>query len=538
MKHVFARRLMVSVGAFTAFMGCSSSDSQSTPGGTGGPAKNTGGVWGTTDEGSSAMREAGAVSSSSQALASGLTTACDSPWTIRLLTYHPTPVVPRGMYFASCTPPSGKTKFYTSMTVQAGTTFSGAIAEQELDAATGTLKPTGAERQFAECNEMHGIAAKSDCSVVGVLCRRASRSSETNRSTKDMVAALTDNDKKAWMTQPGTPEQGKQRNDEEWLYDFADGNLAKAPAMYVAHKAIGGWEYGSQALVYGETDNTYGLSLKATVFGGGGWHEGDAMLIVDRSNFAINEKRGWHWGCAAGHTLFNHATYNPSTSQYAVTCGTDLGIDPKNAGGFGGVWTHTEGHDAQGYQSVPLYKSLTIGGGPTSLLPLADGSFIGVFSGIDGAVTADQDFRNEGALTSIGFAHFDKNGAVIGKVKRIASAPGVFLSSPQLAPLGKGTYLLGYTKMAAFADKERLKSAYDDAFRIPTSYHVLEVDENGNALTQVQTLKGAGWGEQDQMVALGAGRVGWAYTPNAVMENDKRPSCESNQLALHVYTQK
>jgi hypothetical protein len=503
----------------------------------GSTAMSTGGDWGSASKG--AMREAGSVSSSTQSLSAGSTNACESPWTIRLLTYHPTPVVPRKMYFASCTPPGGKTKLYTSITLKgaSGTTFSGAVYEEEVDPVSGALKPTGVERQFAECNEMHGIATKSDCSVVGVLCRRASRSSETNQSTKDMVAALTDSGKKAWITQPGTAEQGEQRNDEEWLYDWADGNIAKPPATYVAHKAIGGWVYGSQALVYGETDNTYGLSLKATVFGGG-WHEGDALLIVDRSNFTINEKRGWHWGCAAGHTLFNHATYNPSTSQYAVTCGTDLGIDPKNAGGFGGVWTHTESREAQGYQSVPLYKSLTIGGGPTSLLPLADGGFIGVFAGIDGAVKANQDFRNEGAVTSIGFAHFDKNGTVVGSIKRVASAPGVFLSAPQLAPLGKGTYLLGYTKMAAFADKEKLKFAYDDAFRIPTSYHVLEVDENGNALTQEQTLKGAGWGEQDQMVALGAGRVAWAYTPNAVMENGKRPSCESNQLALHVYTQK
>jgi hypothetical protein len=536
MRRVLTRRMMVSVGAFTAFVGCSSSDTNPGPG-TESPAKSTGEGWSSSNEGGT-MREAGSVSSSTRSLADGATNACESPWTIRLLTYHPTPVVPRGMYFASCTPSGGKTKFYTSMSVKSGSNVSGAVFEQEVDALSGTLKPTGVERQFSECNEMHGIAAKSDCSVVGVLCRRASRSSETERSTKDMVAALADSGKKEWMTQPGTAEQGKQRNDEEWLYEWADGNIAKAPSTYVAHKAIGGWEYGSQALVYGETDNTYGLSLKATVFGGGGWHEGDAMLIVDRSNFTINEKRGWHWGCAAGHTLFNHATYNPSTSQYAVTCGTDLGIDPKNAGGFGGVWTHTEGSAAQGYQSVPLYKSLTIGGGPTSLLPLADGGFIGVFSGVDGAIKADQDFKNDGSLTSIGFARFDKNGMVVGSVKRIAAAPGVFLSSPQLAPLGKGAYLLGYTKMGAFADKERLKSAYDDSFRIPASYHVLEVDENGNALTQVQTLKGAGWGEQDQMVALGAGRVGWAYTPNAVMESDKRPACESNQLALHVYTQK
>jgi hypothetical protein len=486
----------------------------------------TGGEW-STPEGPITPRSPGTVSSSSTpALASARNFACESPWTIRQLIYHPGPVVPRKAYFASCTPPSGKTKFFASATVKGAndTDTSGVLIEAELDAATGALKPTGAERPFSECREMHGIAAKSDCSVVGVLCRRPTGASAIAEATKDMVAALSDNGMKSWITQPGSPAQGDQRNDEEWLYEWKEGNLATPPARYVAHKAIGGWVYGSQALVYGETDNTYGLSLKATVYGGGGWHEGDAMLIVDRSNYSINEKRGWKWGCASGHTLFNHPAFNPATLKYAVTCGTDLGIDPKNAGGFGGLWTHAEGGKEQGYQSVPLFKSLSIGGGPTSLIPVADGGFIGVFTGIDGVVTANQDFRSEGKVTSIGFARFDKNGALVGRVKRIASMPGVFLSFPQLVSLGQGSYLLGYARMAAVADKERLKFAYDDAFRVPSSYHVLEVDENGNGLTEVQTLTGAGWGEQDQMVSLGDGRVGWAYTPSPVMLADKVPA--------------
>jgi hypothetical protein len=479
------------------------------------------------------------VSNRTPALTSNQQFACESPWTIRMLIYHPGPTVPRLSYSASCTPPNGKTKFFTSATVKGAenTETSGVVIESELDPTTGALKPSGVQRPFSECREMHGIAAKSDCSVVGVLCRRPTGPSAD--ATKDMVAALPDSGgMKAWITQPGSEAQGKQRNDEEWLYEWKDGNLATVPAKYVAHKAIGGWEYGSQALVYGESDNTYGLSLKATVYGGGAWHEGDALLVVDRSNYSINDKRGWQWGCAAGHTLFNHPAFNPVTSRYTVTCGTDLGIDPKTGGGFGGLWTHTEGKKEQGYKSVPLFKSLSIGGGPTSLIPIADGGFIGVFASVDGAITPNQDFKSNDAVTSIGFAHFDKDGALVGKIKRVASAPGVFLSYPQLAPLGKGTFLLGYGRMAAVADKAALKVTYDDALRVPASYHVLEVDENGNALTATQTLAGAGWGEQDQMVALGEGRVGWAYTPNAVRVGDKIPACASNELALHVYTQK
>jgi hypothetical protein len=543
--RAFVRLAVVASVLCLAPAGCGGSDSGDPGNGgtSGGGSETNGGVWAPNEGGGGApvLRAAGTVASGTQALASGLTTACEDPWTIRMLTYHPDPKVPRGMYVASCTPPGGKAKLFSSVSVKGTEGVSGAVFEAELDSASGALTPVGVGRQFPECREMHGIAAKNDCSVVGVLCRRATGASTAERPTKDMVAALPESGEgghKWWITQPGSPEQGKQRNDEEWLYEWADGNTTKSPSTYVAHKAIGGWEYGSQALVYGQSDNTYGLSLKATVYGGGAWHEGDALLVVDRSSYAIDEKRGWFWGCAAGHTIFNHSTFNPATSQYAVTCGTDLGVDAKNAGGFGGIWTHTEGGKAQGYQSVPLYKSLSIGGGPTSLLPLADGGFVGVFAGVNGAFSPNQEFSAAGPITSIGFARFDRNGALVGNVKPIASVPGVFLSFPQLAPLGKGAYLLGYAQMAGLAERDALKFAYPDALRIPASYHLLEVDENGNRLTDTQTVSGAGWGEQDQMVPLGEGRVGWTYTPNPVRVGSNLPACASNQLALNVYTQK
>lgn len=493
------------------------------------------GDWDSSGEGSA--RTPGTLVSSTQPLPAGMTTAGEAPWTIRLLSYHPGPVVPRRMYFASCTPPGGAPKLLVSVSLQPETAtdqppiVTGAVFEAQLDATTGALKPTGAERAFPECREMHGIAAKSDCSVIGVLCRRASRASETEPATKDMVAALTDTSMRDWMTQPGTPEQGEQRNDEEWLYEWTDGTFASTPSTYVAHKAIGGWVFGSQYLVYGESDDTFGLSLKATVYGGGNWHEGDAMLIVDRRDHSISQNRGWFWGCAAGHTLFNHPTFNPATSQYAVTCGTDLGVKPDAGGGFGGIWTHTEKGSAQGYLDVPIHDSLSIGGGPTSLLPLPDGGYIGVFAGVNGSISKNQDFQARGAVTEIGFARFDGNGVLVGAVKRVAAMPGVFLSYPQLAPLGNGEYLLGYGEMVPLKDQNDW-----NLLRVPGAYHVQEIDENGTPLTAVQTLDGVGWGEQDQMVPLGNGRVGWGYIAKPARVGTALPPWAAKQLSLTVYT--
>ncbi|MBS2017586.1 MAG: hypothetical protein JST00_32195 [Deltaproteobacteria bacterium] len=449
--------------------------------------------------------------------------------------YHPGPQVPRRMYFDSCSAPGGETTFRISATITSAAKpdqTSGAILEAILDPATGALKSKGAARLFPECVEMHGVASKSDCSMVGALCRRPTRTSETVASTKDMVAALPDEGQRSWMTQPGS-DALKQKNDEEWLYEWGNGDIAGMPATYVAHKAIGGWAYGRQALLYGQTDDSFGLSLKATVYGGGTFHEGDAFLVVKRSDHSIDRSRGWYWGCAAGHTIFNHAAFNPATSEYGVTCGTDLGTDENNGGGFAGLWMHTEKGKARGYLSTAIHNSIRLGGGPTSLVPLADGGFLGVFTAAMGVTTPNVEYLVQGPVSSIGIARFDRQGAIVGQPKILVDGGSRFLSYPQLAPLGDGTFLLGYGEMASLATA----NTDNDAVRLATTFKVFEIDAEGKALTPVQTLTGgAGWGEQDEMVSLGKGRVGWAYTPNAAREGTKNPACASNQLALHVYT--
>jgi hypothetical protein len=493
----------------------------------------TGGNW--TPGTSMPTRPVGSVATTRVPLSADVTNACEEAWAVRLLSYHPGPVVPRQMYFASCTSPEGATRLWTSMTTATpgSDVTAGLLVEAELDPATGALTPTGVERSFSECVEMHGVAARSDCSLVAALCRRPSRSSETEPFTRDLVAELPDTGDggaRWWLTQPGSEESG-QINDEEWLYEWPTGDVRVQPSMYVVDKAIGGWVYGSQYLVYGERDDSYGISLKATVFGGGVWHEGDTFLIVDRESFSIAPDRGWTWGCAPGHTLFNHPTFNPASGEYAVTCGTDIGVDESVSGAFGGIWMHTERGATQGYLSVPIHNSITIGGGPTSLLPLDDGGYLGVFVGVDGTFGSNHDFQSTGPVTSIGIARFAADGTTVGEPTAVASAPGMFLSYPQLAPLGDGAYLLGWGEMVALSEQDDW-----NLLRVPATYHLVEIDVDGNALTEVMTLAGGGWGEQDEMVSLGRGRVGWAYTPDPARDGRALPPCASTELALHVYT--
>ena len=73
--------------------------------------------------------------------------------------------------------------------------------------------------------------------------------------------------------------------------------------------------------------------------------------------------------------------------------------------------------------------------------------------------------------------------------------------------------------------------------RVPYEYYLMEVAEDGTALTQPQLLSGVGWGEQDQLIALGGGSVGWAYIPDpAINAAGEVPDCNAPALQLSVYT--
>ncbi|MDH5682571.1 MAG: hypothetical protein OEZ36_13355, partial [Spirochaetota bacterium] len=132
-------------------------------------------------------------------------------------------------------------------------------------------------------------------------------------------------------------------------------------------------------------------------------------------------------------------------------------------------------------------------------------------------------------------------GKVRGKIRWIKSNKNSYLSFPQITFLGtdisgKDRYLLGYAIM------KRLNKSYDnddDSYRYPWAYYVQEIDVNGNTLTKSTKLKQSGWGEQDELVSLGMGRVAWAYIPKPTLKKDSNgstlPSCNSYSLKLSVY---
>jgi Transposase DDE domain group 1 len=471
---------------------------------------------------------AGKVLTSDITLPSGAQTTCEYPWTVRVLAYHPDPVVPRRMYFGSCVTPSGKQRMYVSLTKQVGGNAQGRIIVTEVD-SSGALVASGESNDFNDCKEMNGIAAAPDCSTVAVMCRKPNGASLRGGFDKDLVSDLSNTDWKNWITQPQSG-NGDQKNDEMWLLEWrgAPAAITAKPSSLVVNKAIGGWEYGNQYLLYG-SDGTYGLSMKATVFGPDKQtlHQGDTFMVINRASHTIDTSRGWLWACGEGHTLFNHPAYNAVGHQdghkYMAICGTDLSKRMPAAGG--GIWAHVENESSTEIRAVHDEGQITIKGGPTSLVPRSDGGFLGVF-------VASQTEGADGA-TAIGMVRLDAHGVVEkGTVTWVVAKKNVYLSYPQLADLGNGRYLLGWGEMY-----DTTKPFVDQTQRIPTSYHLKEIGPYGGTRAAEITLSGTGWGEQDQMVSLGKGRVGWAYIPKPAYDTTtKVPACASPALRLATYT--
>ena len=508
----------------------------SNTGGTSTGGTNTGGT-GTAGAGgdggasgaSSVGSPPGIHSTMTQGLPGGEPTACEWEWTIRTIHYHPSAIVPRRMYSSACRTSSGTQRMYTSLTVGENAQHpqedpsSGGIVVSDLDAATGTLHAVD-QMHFPECISMHGIATSEDCTTIGVLCRI---SSGTQGFDKDVLSTHNAAD---WMTQPYVCGD-RGLNDEMWLYEWTDGDIHGTPRKYIVHKAIGSWEYGNNYLRLGDNGTTYGIALKTTVGGENGpdtCHEADAFLVMDRKTETMTE-RGWSWACGTGHTTFNRPAYNPATNKYALMCSTDY--NEAATGGIGAYVFRREDGPAQEFHYMNL-DGIKNKGGASALLPTEDGGYIGVLVGTEGQ-TVPNGYPTE-PPTAIGLARWDESGAMLGPIRWVVKDDAGYVSYSTLSSLGSGRFLLGWGVMRRLSEPDGANG--EASMRIPWDYYVMEIDAAGEQLTDPVRLDGAGWGELDEMVPLGPGRVGWAYIAEpALTANAEFPSCNQPSLQLSVY---
>ena len=490
---------------------------------------------------------AGTTNPVAYTLPNSRTTAGEYPWVIRILSYHPGAVVPRRMYTASCTT-GGVRKLFASITTRTTTgTEEGMIISGDV-ASTGVVS-NFTSRAFPTCKDMNGIVAASDCSTVTAMCRRPAGSTG---ATRDLVAALPTttqgNDWRDWLTaEPG--------DDQMWLYEWRGAPAVPTSSLtgynsYIVSKAIGGgWEFGHQNLVMSSTH--YGVAMKATTGkdANGTQHQGDSFVAVTRASVpastAIDTTRGWIWACAHGHTLSNRPVLS-TTGKFGAFCMTDwtnVANDTKGA-----VWMRVEGqaagkaHDIYASLVPGGYTELRFNGGHGPILPTANGEFIGVLVGSPNPSIAER--------SRIGLVRFNSAGARLSAPVWVKSSATHFLSYPQLVSLGNdstGTprYLLGWAQMMASGSNVTTSfdsPSPDQTQRLATKYFVQEIDASGNPKSEAREVM-HGWGEQDQMLPLGARRAGWVHRPDGRIKLSadgttvtSMPSPNATELVFNTYT--
>ena len=458
-------------------------------------------------------------------------------------------------YFASCER-DGTRKLYVSMSTgdhedcamddeldrygRGG--CGGALVELDYDATSGQATQAGDTHLLPECIELYGVTASEDCSTLAVLCRRESMATvdSAGEITKNILLTANDPD---WMTHPVNTAGDGRRMDEIWMYEWSSGQLDTAADKYVLHRAIG-TSYGKYSLVRGG-DGTYGVGLRADVFSDDGtMHSADMMMVIDRSTYDYTS-RGYDWACGVGHTVTNFMTYNPASEKYAMHCTTDWNDDAIPAGDS---YLRLEDGDKDndgdginnGYFRHPRYGDGELGGG-IMLKPVSDGGFIAAIVGLPDAedqMATDAAFHDDPVSTSVGVVRFAPDGNVVGEIHWLASDAEGLVSSPQLAPLGEDRFLFGWASMHRFAAYEGDRHM---DYKLGLSYHVTEIDDQGELLTeQLDLPPNVGWGEWDEAVPMGPGRVGWVSGVPATVDDEQAAMSgfplDRNRLTAHVYT--
>lgn len=131
----------------------------------------------------------------------------------------------------------------------------------------------------------------------------------------------------------------------------------------------------------------------------------------------------------------------------------------------------------------------------------------------------------ERELTKIGIQHIGNNGRneiddKFQRVKWIVEDADCMLGAPQLTDLKNGRFLLGWAKFQCMSDGTKLNRFSGKHTLHPKAYYLMEIDADGNAMSEPVELENTGWGGMDEMVNLGQGRAAWAYIPNPTLNAD------------------
>ncbi len=132
-------------------------------------------------------------------------------------------------------------------------------------------------------------------------------------------------------------------------------------------------------------------------------------------------------------------------------------------------------------------------------------------------------------LTKVGILHvtsndgsreFNRADKPYENMRWIAEDSDCQLADPQLVDLQNGRYLFGYAKFQCISDGVNLEKHGGARTMNPKKYYILEIDVNGNKLTEPVEIPGTGWGGLDRIISVGKGKAAWAYIPNPEINDD------------------
>eukprot|EP00931_Biecheleriopsis_adriatica_P115243 TRINITY_DN91061_c0_g1_i1.p1 TRINITY_DN91061_c0_g1~~TRINITY_DN91061_c0_g1_i1.p1 ORF type:complete len:827 (+),score=94.32 TRINITY_DN91061_c0_g1_i1:59-2539(+) len=291
--------------------------------------------------------------------------------------------------------------------------------------------------------------------------------------------------------------------------------------------------------VNGGCNNTEGQEYGPSWYGSLG-----PQLSCKGSNFGkpwSNNDKGCQ-GYSAGYSMVDgdqrpekdRYVYGFNLARQYMTKGTLATLVPLSDGGFLGVLIGEPNNYPKGYiriNNLPWYPK-----DPPTSVGIMRFDSAGVVVKHDGsACTIDPgNYGGPDLYSSSGLGYGTSKGNAC--VKWIRCDPKHYLSYPILGDLGNNRFLLGWTQMiptdmilADFtgAPPRGLKDSGWDAdqewpfahyMRVPNAFYVAEINVEGELLTTPMQLDGIGWGEYNNMVTIGSGKVAWTYIPKPTSE--------------------
>jgi len=487
---------------------------------------------------------------------------------------------PRRISTTSCTPPGGKERLIVAWDSLAAWTkgryegpvfiadpaggFYMPVTEgrlTELEVNTDHTTSLLADTQYELCDEMGGLTAAADCSVIGVLCRSKSKPADVPGAVDFVASTLATspsadfgwtntwchreqvgNDKESGGKGGGQCPSYDTRDDNLYLLEFTGTTDASprtdhgAQATVCVNKAIGGYPIGNWAISLDKTSATYVLDIKVTA----GGHEGSANLAINRdATWSWNEALTNGWACGTGHTEANQLTYSPELGTWARLCWTDNNDDGEvdvwasyfqTLPSKGGSTTPVQilklpGGNEKNNNPNPLYEGP---GGVGNVVSLGASGWMGVGYRPAAADAGKAQLEQQLALTVINFPPSSTGCTAASPClfTELNNLPGVskwnydgsngalgFVNMQTLGPLVDQTMLVGYAT--------KVKHMNEDY--PPLEYRIAKVSTAGEILA-TKKLEGTGWGEEDVFLRLTNGCVLFAFTwdsaPGALYGNN------------------